>query len=97
MYVAVRADAGEAPGELAGPGGPLMLWLIDITWCAERASLDRSSPNTCYMSDEQFSSCMFGNLLRRSQGRAGAGRPIVGNQDVVKMPRRRAAVRANQH
>jgi hypothetical protein len=66
MEAAVRASAGKASGKLAGPGGPLMLWLIDITWHAERAKLDGSSPNTGYMSYEQFSASMFGNLLRRS-------------------------------
>ena len=45
----MRPDAGKASGKLAGPGGPLMLWLIDITWHAERAELDGSSPNTGYM------------------------------------------------
>ena len=52
VQVAERANACETSNKLVGPGGPLVLWLIDITWCGERARLGRSSPDVRYVSHQ---------------------------------------------
>ncbi len=86
MQVAERAAACEAVDKLAGPGGPFMLRLVDITWRGERAWLSRSGPDVSYVDHQQLGATMLGKLCRRWQCRAGGGRPIVWHHDMMKMP-----------
>src|SRR5271166_2428059 len=97
MQVAERANARETVDKLAGPGGPFVLRLIDITWCGERASLRRSNPYVCYVDHQKFGATTFGKLCRRLQCRAGGGCSIVWHQDMMKMPRSCTALRRNEH
>ena len=73
MQVAERANASKAADKLAGPGGPFVLRLIDITWCGERASLCRRSSDVRYVDHQEFGATIFGKLCRGLQSRAGGG------------------------
>ena len=86
VQVTERTNTLEALDKLSGPGGPLMLWLIDISGCGQRARFRRSSPYAGHVSHQQFGASTFGKLRGRSQCRAGGGGPIVRHQDMLKMP-----------
>ena len=75
--VVKRAKARDTIDKLAAPSGPFVLWLIDITWCGERASLRRSSPDIRYVDHQKFSATTFGKLCRRLECGAGGGCSIV--------------------
>ena len=77
MQVAERASACETLDKLAAPGGPFVLWLIDVTWGGERAKLRRSGPGVRYVEHQQFGATTFGKLCRGLQCGAGGGCPIV--------------------
>ena len=60
VQMAERASACETVDKLAAPGGPFVLWLIDITWRGERTWLGRSSPSARYVDHKEFGATMFG-------------------------------------
>ena len=95
--VVKRAKARDTIDKLAGPSWPFVLWLIDVTWCGERASLRRSSPDIRYVDHQKFSATTFGKLCRRLECGAGGGCSIVRHHDMVKMPRCCTALRRHQH
>jgi len=77
LHVAKLTNGCEALDKLSGPGGPFVLWLIDITWCGERAGLRGSGPDPCYVDHQKFGPAAFGQLCGRPQCGAGGRRAIV--------------------
>ena len=71
LHVAKITNGCEALDKLSGPGGPFVLWLIDITWCGERASFRRSGLDVRYVDYQKFSATTFGKLCRGLQCGAG--------------------------
>jgi len=96
VQVAKGTNAREAVEKFAAPGWPLVLRLIDIAGSRQRTRFRGSSPHSCYMNDQELSASSVSQLCRRSQCRAGRRCAIMRHQDVMKMPRHRAALWGDQ-